>query len=522
MASDKVNILIVDDKPDKLMALSAVLDPLGQNLVLAMSGEEGLKRLLEREFAVILLDVNMPGMDGFETAGMIRKHRRCTNTPIIFITAFAEEMFMTRGYALGAVDYIMSPVVPDILRTKVGVFVDLFRKTEQIKRLAEERVALAREQAARAAAEEANRRKDEFLAVLSHELRNPLAPIRNVVHILRMAKLPDPDLRKATDVLDRQVNQLARMVDDLLDIFRIIHGKIILRREATNLLELVRATAEDHRAPFERAQIGLEVEIPDQPVWVFADRVRLTQILNNLFHNAAKFTDPGGKVNVRIHSNGEAQSVHVSVRDTGIGITPDLMPHLFETFSQADHSIDRRRGGLGLGLALVKGLVELHGGTVKASSAGLGLGTEVDFSLPLSDKPTCEEPPKPAVVPSSRQLRILIVEDNVDSAKTLGTLLSRFGHEVNLAHNGTEGIAIAKDWLPEVVLCDIGLPGMDGFEVARALRRDKATAPVRLIALSGYGQDEDRQRSQAAGFDLHLTKPVDPEELQKLLAVIRV
>src|SRR5262245_57088840 len=247
MAGDgALNILVVDDLPDKLLALETILEGLG-SVVTARSGEEALRRLLEQEFAVILLDVNMPGMDGFETAALVRQHRRAANTPIIFITAFADEMLTAQGYSLGAVDYILSPVVPEILRTKVGVFVELFKKTEQVKRHAEERVALAREQAARAAAEEANRRKDEFLAMLAHELRNPLAPIRNALHIFGMSELDDPELVEARAVLERQVQQLGGIVDDLLDVFRITHHKLVLRKEPLDLAELVRLTAEDHR-----------------------------------------------------------------------------------------------------------------------------------------------------------------------------------------------------------------------------------------------------------------------------------
>src|SRR5262249_3581656 len=441
---DGVNILIVDDIPDKLLALEAALEELEQNVITARSGPEALRHLLEHDFAVILLDVNMPGMDGFETAMLIRQHRRCAQTPIIFVTAFSDDLHTTRGYSLGAVDYILSPVVPEILRTKVKVFVDLFEKTEQVKRHAEERIAVAGEQAARLAAEEASRRKDEFLAMLSHELRNPLAPIRNALHLLRLSRVEDPAVIEARDVIDRQVQQLARLVDDLLDVFRITHRKITLHRETLDLAQLVRLTAEDHRSGLESARLHLTMELPEEPVWVLADRTRLAQVLSNLLHNAIKFTNAGGQVTVCIDSHAETERVIVTVSDTGIGIAPEVLPYVFETFTQADQSLDRSRGGLGLGLALVKGIIELHDGQVEASSPGLGRGTAMRFWLPLDKKPHEETIHHPVNVPAARRLRILIVEDHRDTVRTLATLLGRYGHDVKMAHTGPAGVDLAR------------------------------------------------------------------------------
>jgi signal transduction histidine kinase len=521
-SNDAVNILIVDDLPHKLLALETILEPLGQNLIRAQSGREALRCLLEQDFAVILLDVNMPDMDGLETAALIRQHKRCANTPIIFITAYADEILAAKGYSLGAVDYIFSPIVPEILCAKVRVFVDLFKKTEQVKRHVEERVALAREQTARAAAEQANRRKDQFLAVLSHELRNPLAPIRNALQILSLSRLRDPVLLEARDVLDRQVAQLARIVDDLLDVFRISHSKIDLRIESLDLAELVRLTVEDNRSSLEGDSRIVVLEMPDEPVVVSADRARLAQVLSNLLQNAGKFTNRGDQIGVRVAIDAERQRAVVTVSDTGVGIAPEVLPYVFDTFTQADQGMDRKRGGLGLGLALVKALVELQGGEVHASSPGVGNGAELSFWLPLTAKAVPTPKPSNHLVGSTRQLRILVVEDNQDTAKTMQTLLTRYGHEVRTAHSGPAGIAAARDWQPEVVLCDLGLPEMDGYEVAGALRNDPATSWVRLIAVTGYGQEDDRRRSERAGFDLHLVKPVDPAELQRLLAILKV
>jgi CheY-like chemotaxis protein len=250
--------------------------------------------------------------------------------------------------------------------------------------------------------------------------------------------------------------------------------------------------------------------------------MRLTQVLNNLLHYAFKFSEGRGQVAITISVDSERQRVRLDVADSGIGIAPELLPHIFETFNQADRSLDRRQGGLGLGLALVKGLIELHGGSVHAASAGLGLGSRLGFELPLGKPATSNGKAHGLPGQKGKQLRILVVEDNLDAARTLSLLLERYGHQVRLAHAGHEGVDAAKNWLPEVVLCDLGLPGMDGYEVARTLRADPATASIQLIALSGYGYEEDRQRSRAAGFNLHLTKPADPEELKNLLSVLKV
>jgi CheY-like chemotaxis protein len=311
------------------------------------------------------------------------------------------------------------------------------------------------------------------------------------------------------------------MVDDLLDIFRVTHHKVALRTEPLDLARWVRLAVEDHRGGLEGFGLKVVAEAPDEPVWVAADRTRLGQILSNLLGNAAKFTNPGGQVCVRLATDAEARRATVSVRDTGVGIAAEVLPHVFETFTQAEQSLDRRRGGLGLGLALVKGLVELHGGGVRAASPGLGHGAEFAFWLPLGQKAAPPQEAPPPFGSAARGLRILIVEDNLDTAKTLRTLLRRYGHEVAMAHSGPGGVEAARTWKPDVILCDLGLPEMDGYEVARTLRREPATA-ARLIAVSGYGQEEDLRRSEEAGFDLHLIKPVDPAELQRLLAAIKV
>jgi PAS domain S-box-containing protein len=362
---------------------------------------------------------------------------------------------------------------------------------------------------------EAAEHKDEFLAVLAHELRNPLAPIRNALHVLELRGSQQPAREWAQDVLERQVGHLTRMVNDLLDVSRITRGKVVLKRERIDLVRLVRAAVEDQRGALERGGLMVELSLPPQSLWVLGDATRLAQVVDNLLNNAGKFTRPGGRVLIEV--GGDGRQARVTVRDSGMGIAPELLPRIFQTMTQADRSLDRTGGGLGLGLSLVKGLVEMHDGRVKASSAGLDRGAEFSFWLPLVRNLADAAGVPDRMSPARKPLRILMVEDNRDGAETLRALLQMAGHEVVLACTGPAGVEMARQFQPDVVLCDIGLPGMDGYAVGRALRRDPLTSGARLIVLSGYGQEEDRRKSREAGFDLHLTKPVDPMELQQLL-----
>jgi PAS domain S-box-containing protein len=360
---------------------------------------------------------------------------------------------------------------------------------------------------------EADRRKDEFLAMLAHELRNPLAPLRNAVQILRFRSGDVSTVERVREMMDRQVQHMTRLIDDLLDVSRITRGKIALRRERLDLSRLIRLNAEDHQQGFDAAGLTLKLQVSETPVWVLGDVARLTQVLDNLLENARKFTDRGGEVRVRLVGDEASGHAIVSVRDTGIGIEPRTIPGLFEVFAQADRSLDRSRGGLGLGLPLLKGLIELHGGRVEAHSEGIGYGAEFIFWLPQAEElPALSQSAAP-LLHGQKQLRILVVEDNVDAAESLRMLLELSSYEVIVTHSGAAGVEVAHREQPDVVVCDIGLPGMDGFAVARALRENPLTAAARLIAVTGYGQEEDRQRAREAGFDDHLTKPVDPEVL---------
>jgi len=363
---------------------------------------------------------------------------------------------------------------------------------------------------------EADRRKDEFLAMLAHELRNPLAPIRSTLEVLRLHKIEDPRLQKAYATIDRQVGHLARLVDDLLDVSRITRGKIRLYKEVVELGTVVGHAVEMVRPHVEARNHELMVSLPVRPVRLEADETRLTQVLFNLLENAAKYTEPGGRI--WLTAEPEDGHVVVRVRDTGMGMAAELVPKVFDIFAQGERTLDRSQGGLGIGLTLVRGLVEMHGASVQAISPGPGQGSEFVVRLPVMPGSPPDRPvPAEVRVPGARAARILVVDDTADVAESLAMLLESLGHEVRLACDGAQALEAARSWRPEAVLLDIGLPGMDGYEVARRLRREPGLGPLLLVAVSGYGQDEDRRRSHEAGFDHHLVKPVSQVVLQRLL-----
>lgn len=744
--SKKASILLVDDNPDKLLAFKAILEELREHIVTANSGEEALKYMLEYEFAVILLDVKMPTMDGFETARLIRGRRKFAHTPIIFVTAYEDEMHTSEGYSLGAVDYILTPVIPEVLRTKVKVFVQLFRMRDQVARQAEQRIALAQEQAARAAAEqsirrsaflaeasqvlvssldapttlkalarfvvpflgdfcalalvdeagrvrrtemawqpeanatargpapaeatvqgivdeavtaaihrslgtgkaefldlpagctslktvstnirkdrarlemasgsaaslpaapppiadvsrtpdlprtdvppaadvvalgfalqhvaifplrargrklgalmlgaarrlaaaelalaaeladraaialdnallyssiqEADQRKDEFLAMLAHELRNPLAPIRSAVAVMRRLGSDDPTLQWSRDIIDRQVEHMTRLVDDLLDVSRLTQGKIRLDKAPVALAAIVERAVETSRPAIDGRRHSFTVTLPPAPVYLDGDAVRLAQVFTNLLNNAAKYTPEGGVISLTAEGAAGEQVV-LRVRDNGSGIPREALPHVFDLFTQANRSLARSEGGLGIGLTLVKSLVEKHGGQVEAKSEGAGQGSEFTVRLPVltgapAEAAITRKPRSPHKL--SLTMRILLIDDNVDSNDALETLLLLNGHDVRTATDGTTALQQAREFKPQLILCDLGLPGMDGYEVIKRLHqqlREQADAPRPVIAaLTGYAQTEDLKRSREAGFDHHLVKPIDADALQELI-----
>jgi PAS domain S-box-containing protein len=762
-APSKVSILLVDDEPANLLALETILSDLGQTLIQAHSGEDALKNILDEDFAVVLLDVQMKDIDGLETARLIRGRNRSRHTPIIFLTAYdSDRLKVEEAYSLGAVDYLVKPLIPVILRAKVMVFVELFQKTEMLRQMerrraadivreSEQRFALfmqnlpglawmkdtagryvyATEATATAfkttetqlygktdddlfppatasqfkendrrvltegvgvqtveslehadgivhhsavskfpiwgadgkivrvggiaiditdrlkaeetvkeseerfrqvvenieevfwvsdlekdqllyvspayeriwgrscqslyddprsfleavhpedqervrieslekqrrgeptdleyrivrldgavrwvrsrscpvrtvnghtdrvtgvseditdrrtaldALKDASRKKDDFLAMLAHELRNPLAPIRAGVEILRQRPQDVSTVREVRDLVDRQTLHLARLVDDLLDVSRLTRGMIRLQQSRVDLGQITHHTIEDRRSACEAAGLALTLNRPAGPVWVIGDPIRLTQIIGNLLENARKFSDPGGRVSVTLEMDADDELAVLSIADTGIGIESSVLPNIFDVFVQADRTLDRSRGGLGLGLPLVKGLVELHHGFVSARSDGPGTGAEFIVKFPLEKEPKALSNEQASILcqANKKRLRILVIEDNRDAADSLRMLLELFGYDVTVAYTGSDGVEAAARARPEVVVCDIGLPGMDGFAVAAAIRKNPDTAGVRLIAVTGYGQEADRLRAFAAGFDAHLTKPADAEKL---------
>ena len=565
------DILVIDDNPANLLAIEAALAGLGLNLVTAQSGADGLRQLLERDFALILLDIEMPGMNGFETARLIRGRLRTRHVPIIFVTAFSrDDREILEGYALGAVDFLFKPIVPEVLRAKASVFVELRRRTDEVarqaellreaerqehkRRLAEERqrweAEALREQMekekANAAAmsqkagelartvatlerveseltlqkrqlEEVDRRKNEFLALLGHELRNPLAPIVTGLELIRSRPVDDPILRKACGALDRQVAHLTRLVDDLLDVSRITTGKIDLRREPVPVgVVLDRAVAMTRPVYDERA-MTIEVDIRDRDLPVEVDVTRMVQVVSNLLINAAKYSDPGTRVVLSgLRDGGD---VVVRVADEGRGIDPAVLPTIFDSFVQ----VAKDRGGLGVGLTLARRLVEMHRGTIRADSKGVGRGSTFEVRIPvLSEAPQhiVAEESMPAVLVAAAPataLRIVLIDDNDDIRETMQQLLECLGHEVAVAADGPSGVELVLDRKPQVALVDIGLPGFDGYQVARRLRAAIPAGQLRLVAMTGFGQSSDRDQALAAGFDSHLIKPARTDQIQRAL-----
>ncbi len=368
-----------------------------------------------------------------------------------------------------------------------------------------------------AALKDADRRKDEFLAILAHELRNPLAPVRNAVQIVRRKGSAVPELQWATEIIDRQIEQMTRLVDDLLDVSRITRGKIELRKEPVELATIIKSAVEATRPLIDKWEHELTVAMPPYPIQLEADVTRLTQVFLNLLNNAAKYTEQGGRISVSVEHN--RHEVTIRIRDTGIGIPSANLPHVFDMFTQVETSLERSQGGLGIGLTLVKRLVEMHGGTVRARSGGPGKGSEFVVRLPIATKATEGDSPG-AVEPGSLAVpthRILVVDDNRDAADSMGMLLRMLGNDVHTAYDGLEAVGAVAAFQPQVVLLDIGLPKLNGFEAARRMRENDRGGNLVLIALTGWGQEEDRRRSKEAGFDYHLTKPVDFADLQKLL-----
>lgn len=672
--AELVKVLLVDDQVRNLEALQAVLHPSGCRLITAQSAEEALLALLQHDFAAIVLDIRMPGMDGLELARLIKGRRKTRHVPILFLTAhMMDEDDVLRGYQVGAVDYLTKPLNPDILRSKIQIFAELHRASQGLaeanqqlqsevrerERVEEElrqanqqleerveartaelseahailtaseerlRIALdagrmgtweldaaqrtchidevqcsllglpektrsvpldtlltltsaADNEKVRGAVEhalstnvddsadytyefrivrpsdgsirwlmvsgrtvpvtgssprrigvtiditdrkqseqllqEADRRKNDFLATLAHELRNPLAPIRNAVELMRLKGQLTADHRGPADVIDRQARVLTRLVDDLLDISRITQNRLELRREPASLTSIVDSAVESSRPIIDAGGHTLHLRMPDEPIVLLADVTRIAQVISNLLNNSARYSDKRGHIHVEVRR--ELMEAVITVVDEGIGIPASMLGRVFDMFVQGSH--DRGRGGLGVGLALSKQLVEMHGGRITAASGGPGLGSTFEVRLPIA---TELEASIRAIgvkddLPTSR-LRMLVVDDNRDSVDSLSTLLRLMGNDVHVAYDGMEAVHTARTYLPDVVLLDVGLPLRNGYEAAKLIRSEPWGRHMVLIALTGWGQEQDRKQSREAGFDHHLVKPVDPKVLMKLVS----
>ncbi len=508
-----VYFLLVDDLEENLLSLEALLRRDGLVLLKARSGDEALELLLQNDVALALVDVQMPGLNGFELAELMRGNERTRRVPIIFVTAgSADSQRRFRGYEAGAVDFIHKPIEADILRSKADIFFELYRQRQQLAAQRDELKAHSD------VLEEADRRKDEFLATLAHELRNPLAPLRHGLDILRRNPNSD-DAVNIRQVMDRQLVHLVRLIDDLLDVSRVSQRKIELRKERIQAADVLRAAVESSRPLIDSARHSLAIDGPPEPIWLDADLTRLAQVVGNLLNNAAKYTPEGGRIGLSLRTDGDDAVIAVS--DNGLGIPTDMQSKIFQLFAQVENHADRSRGGLGIGLALVKQLVAMHDGSVAVESAGSGQGSVFTVRIPLAaaDGEAQPEAKEPAARPAPTQpLKVLVVDDNIEVAQMVGWMLEEIGHEYHLVHDGRQALQAAREFRPDAILLDIGLPVMDGYAVCRAFRQDDLFKNSLIVAQTGWGQKRDKTLASEAGFDHHLVKPVAYDDLERVLA----
>ncbi|MBV9945690.1 MAG: response regulator [Myxococcales bacterium] len=526
--AEPVNILLVDDEPRNLDVLESILGDPGYRLLRASDADGALYLLLQHDVAAIVLDIQMPGVSGFELARMIKGTKKYRQVPIVFLTAhLLEDRDILSGYDAGAVDYLTKPILPPILRQKVAVYAELFRKnqalaemnTELERRVHERTAELERSEAA---LRDANRQKDLFLARLAHELRNPLAPLRTGLHLLLAREDRPAAMDRTLAAMDRQVDHMVRLIDDLLDVSRITRGRMEIRKEPAELCAVVDRAVEMTATHFSQRDQRLDWQPPGE-IPVLVDATRIAQIVANLLSNASKYSPRGSSISLRVEGAGERALVEVI--DRGIGIPAGELPRIFEMFARVERSEALAPEGLGVGLALSLQLAQLHGGSLVAESEGEGRGTTLRLSIP---KGRVERPADRAAngradagAPASgpARLRVVLVDDNEDSATVMCLWLEQLGHEVRVAHTGPDGLALIKETRPDLALCDIGLPGLDGVEVCRRVLQEMPRPPV-MVALSGWGAPADRARTLEAGFRDHLVKPVDMFALCQVLETV--
>jgi len=559
-----VSLLLVDDHPENLLALEAILKDTGHTLVRAGSGADALRAVLRQEFALILMDVAMPDLDGYETVELIRRRERSRHTPVIFLTAnFKSDTHVFRGYSVGAVDYLFKPFVPEVLLSKVAVFVELYTKRHAIKdsadalkraydemeqrveartselaetnrslkteiaerqRVEMERAALLeREQHARLEAQAMNRMKDEFLATLSHELRTPLNAILGWTHILQVGTRDDAAVDRATRVIKSNAQAQAQLVADILDVSRIIGGKLNLHLGLVSIRAVIEAALESVQPAADAKGIVVDTAFGEVAP-IIADRDRLQQVMWNLLSNAIKFTPKEGRVRIEVQAH--ARDIVVTVSDSGQGIDPEFLPHVFERFTQADSSFSRLHGGLGLGMAIVRHLVELHGGTVAAASDGKDRGATFTVSIPQGVRPSegslpeLERRTEARVtgwqsVPMLHDITVLVVDDDAEAREIVELMLQTRGARVIACASATEALEVVTAYPPDVLISDIAMPGRDGLELIRRVRelRPQQGGRVPAIALTAYAGPHNSEMTLAAGFQRHMTKPVEPADL---------
>ncbi|MDY7226356.1 response regulator [Hyalangium rubrum] len=501
-----VTVLNVNDDDASRYMVTRILEMSGHRVIEAGTGGDALRLAAELRPELVILDVRLPDLSGYEVAARLRANPETASLSVMHTSAtFVTADKRVQGLDSGADAYLTEPFEPAELLATVKSLLRLRHAERELRQRADQ---LA----------EADRRKDEFLAMLAHELRNPLAAIMTAIGILERKSTEDAKETRMRSIIHRQTHHLARLVDDLLDVSRITRGKVELRRTRLDLVEVLRQALTLIRPVAEGRGLSLESTLPEQPLWLEADGTRLEQVFTNLLDNAAKYSDAGGNIRVQLFQEGVDGSARAVVRitDTGIGIPAHKLPTIFELFAQADETLERSRGGLGIGLTLVRNLVEMHGGIVYANSPGAGRGSEFVVKLPLAAHQLALKGDSLTAPERPRQRRILLVEDNSDARQALQDLLELWGHQVQVAQDGMGGVATALEIRPELALVDIGLPGLDGYRVAQELRA-RVGQEIRLVAITGYGGPEDRSRALQAGFDHHLVKPVKPDELNRLL-----